>query len=509
MRKKTGEEIRKIDKFFSKIERMGLALSYDDVRLKTNHSEILPTTVNLSSQFSKNVPVLSPIISSPMDTVTEYKMAIAMAKLGGLGVIHRGLSPKEQSEQVARVKFDLNGLIKKPICVLENETIGQILNRIKEKDYKFHSFPVLNNEGKLVGLLTNTDLDFCSNPKKHVKKVMSQELVTVKEGTTIKNAYTLMQKHKKKILPVMNKNGDIVGMYVYSDLKRIMTAGSPLYNLDNNGNLRVGAAIGTGDDAMERVDLLLHKGIDVVVIDTAHGDSRFVFDTVREIKRNYLALDVVVGNISESTSAKRLADVGVDGIKVGQGPGSICTTRIVAGIGCPQVSALYNCSKALRGTNIPICADGGIKYSGDIAIALAVGAHSVMLGNILAGSKETPGEVIIKQGVAVKEYRGMGSLGAMQASKASRERYGQDESEKDKLVPEGVEGIVPYKGEVGPIIFQCLGGLRNGMGYIGAKNILELHQKADIHRISGAGLSESHAHDLSFFKDTTNYSSRK
>lgn len=495
----------KKDKFFDKMESQGLALSYGDVRLRTDHSTILPAEAKLSSFFSRHVPLKFPIISSPMDTITEHNMAIEMAKMGGLGIIHRGLSPKDQAAEVARVKFYLNGFIKKPICVFEDQTIDEILAMIKEKDYSFRSFPVLDRNGKLVGLLTNNDFDFCPDHFLKAGDVMSRNLITAEEGIVLEDAYKTMRDRKKKILPVINKIGELVGIYVYSDVKRLITGGSPNFNIDDNGNLRVGAAIGTGDDAFERLSLLADFGIDVVVIDTAHADTKSVIETLKTIKKEYSQIDVVVGNVSEGESAKRLVDAGADGVKVGQGPGSICTTRIVAGIGCPQVTAIYNCAKALRGSGVSVCADGGIQQTGDITIALAVGANSVMLGNILAGTKETPGEVIIRQGVSVKEYRGMGSLAAMQASKASRERYGQGKNGKDKLVPEGVEGMVPYKGEVAQIIFQCLGGLRSGMGYVGAADINELQEKADFFQISGAGLGESHPHSLLATKEAPNY----
>lgn len=495
-----------MDKFFEKMDKLGLALSYGDVRLKTGHSTILPADANLSSFFSRHVPMNCPIVSSPMDTVTEHKMAIQMAKLGGLGIIHRALSPEDQAAEVAKVKVYLNGLIKKPVCVNENDTIEEIKKIIEDKDFSFRSFPVLNDSGKLVGLLTNNDFDFCTDHKLRAKDVMSDNLITAKDGTALDEAYKIMQDKKKKILPIVNDAGAISGMYVFSDLKRIITGGSPMYNLDANGNLRVGAAIGTGKDVFDRVELLVRKGVDAVVIDTAHGDSKTVVEVLKEIKKNYNSLDVVVGNISEGESAKRLVDAGADGIKVGQGPGSICTTRVIAGIGCPQVTAIYNCAKAVRGSGVPVCADGGIQYSGDITIALAAGAHSVMLGNLLAGTKETPGEVTIRQGSTVKEYRGMGSLAAMQSSAASKERYGQAGNAKDKLVPEGIEGVVPYKGEVDKIIFQLLGGLRSGMGYVGAATVDELQAKADFYRISSVGLTESHPHSLLVIKDAPNYS---
>lgn len=497
----------KKDDFFTKMDARGLALSYGDVRLKTAHSTILPADADVSSWFSRRVPLKCPIISSPMDTITEHEMAIEMAKMGGLGIIHRGLSPEKQAAEVAKVKFYLNGLIKKPTCVYEYQTIEDVLKMIEENDIPFRSFPVLDRNEKLAGLLTNNDFDFSADHKLEVSKIMSHDLIKAKEGTGLEEAYQIMRDSKKKVLPIVDKDGKLAGMYIYSDVKRLITGGSPSYNLDDNKNLRVGAAIGIGADAFERLRLLAPIGIDVVVIDTAHADTEIVIETLREIKKEYPNIDVVVGNVSEGESARRLAEAGADGIKVGQGPGSICTTRVVAGIGCPQVTAIYNCAKAVRGMPVPVCGDGGIQQTGDITIALAAGASSVMLGNMLSGTKETPGDVVIQQGVSVKEYRGMGSLAAMQASKASRERYGQTQNEKDKLVPEGVEGIVPYKGEVSQIIFQCLGGLRSGMGYVGAKTIKELQEKADFYRISGAGLNESHPHNLMVTKEAPNYRS--
>lgn len=495
----------KKDNFFAKMDAQGLALSYGDVRLKTGHSKILPADADISTWFSRRVPLKCPVVSSPMDTVTEHEMAIEIAKMGGIGIIHRGLSPEKQATEVSRVKFYLNGLIKKPTFVHEDETIESVLKMRKDKDLSFHSFPVLDKEEKLVGILTNNDFDFCSDYRLRVFEVMSRDLITAPEGTGLEEAYQIMCTKKKKVLPIISKSEKLSGMYIYSDVKRLITGGSPSYNLDENKNLRVGAAIGIGKDAMERLALLAPIGIDAVVIDTAHADTEIVINSLREIKNSYPDIDVVVGNVSEGESAKRLAEAGADGIKVGQGPGSICTTRVVAGIGCPQVTAIYNCAKAVRGMPVPICGDGGIQQTGDITIAIAAGASSVMLGNMISGTKETPGEVIIRQGVSVKEYRGMGSLGAMQASKASRERYGQTQKEKDKLVPEGVEGVVPYKGEVSNIIFQCLGGLRSGMGYVGATTIRELQEKADFYRISTAGLGESHPHNLMVTKEAPNY----
>ena len=502
--------ILKKDKFFEKIESLGLALSYGDVRLKTSHSEVGPNDVKLASKFSRNVPLNAPLVSSPMDMITEHSMAIALAMSGGLGIIHRALSPKDQAKEVSRVKFYLNGLIEKPICLDGSQTVKSVLKMKEEKGYTFHSFPVLDGRGKLAGLISESDMEFCRNTDLKVMQIMTKfkNLTTAKNSVSLKQAFNIMQKTKKKILPLIDKQNKLTGMYVYSDVKRIITGGSPSYNLDKNGNLRVGAAVGIGKEALERAEQLSERGVDVLVIDTAHGDSRAVFETLKQLKKKYSKIDIAAGNVSEAESAKSLVRAGADGIKVGQGPGSICTTRVVAGIGCPQVTAVYNCARALRGSGVAVCADGGIEYSGDITVALAAGADSVMLGKMFAGTDETPGEVFIRNGMPVKQYRGMGSLAAMQASVASRERYGQALSGKDKLVPEGVEAVVPFKGEVAKIIFQTLGGLKSGLGYIGAADIKELHEKADFYYISSAGLSESHPHGITMEKEAPNYFGR-
>ena len=503
-------QVLKKDKFFEKIEALGLALSYGDVRLKTAYSEIAPNEVKLKSKFSRNLPLNAPLVSSPMDMVTEHKMAIALALSGGLGIIHRALSVKDQAKEVSRVKFYLNGLIEKPICLSGRDSVKSVLKLIEEKKYTFRSFPVLDARGRLAGLISGNDIEFCPDLRLKVAQIMTKlkNLVTAQNGVTLKQAFALMQKTKKKILPLLDKQNKLTGMYVYSDVKRIITGGSPSYNLDANGNLRAGAAVGVGKEALERAEQLSQRGVDVLVIDTAHGDSRAVLETLKELKQKYSKIDVVAGNVSEAESAERLARAGADGIKVGQGPGSICTTRVVAGIGCPQVTAVYNCSRALRGSGVPICADGGIEYSGDITVALAAGADSVMLGKMLSGTDEAPGEVFIRNGLPFKQYRGMGSLGAMQASVAARERYGQAETGKDKLVPEGVEAVVPYKGEAAKIIFQALGGLKSGLGYTGAADIKELQAKADFYYISSAGLSESHPHGVTLEKQAPNYLGR-
>jgi len=494
-----------IDKLvLEKAREEGLALTFDDVRLRTNYAEIMPDDVNIESRFSRNVGLKIPIVSAAMDTVTEYELAIELAKLGGIGVIHRSLDLEDQVFHVAKVKHHLNGLIEKPICVNQNESVDNILSRRESKDYKFHSFPVLNDDGRLVGIVTGNDFEFCEDQSLSIKKIMSTELLTALEGTSIDDAYKLMCKEKKKILPLINCKGEIAGMYVFSDVRRIKTRSAETYNVDVRGQLRVAAAVGTGEEALERVSKLTIKNVDVIVIDTAHGDSKAVFETLERIKKDYL-VDVVVGNVSVSDSAKRLANAGADGIKIGQGPGSICTTRIVAGVGRPQVSAIYDCARAIEGDNIPLCADGGLRNSGDITIAIAAGAHSVMIGGMLAGTEEAPGETVFVDGHPYKEYRGMGSVGAMEKSRSSRERYFQKQTGKNQIIPEGIEGRVSYKGKLADILFQYVGGLRRGMGYAGSSSIEELREKGDFDRITSAGFSESHPHDIIITKDAPNY----
>ena len=506
---KTLIKPRKCDVFFVKMARGGIALSYGDVRLKTAYSEILPNETDLRTKFSRNVGLNMPIVSSPMDTVTDYLMAIAMAKLGGLGVIHKALTPKEQAESVARVKQYLNAFITNPVKVLASNTVEEVLKLRADNEYKFFSFPVIDQSGRVVGLVTRNDIDFCSDNQSLISAIMSDkdEMVsTVEKDIDIKKAYQKMLKHRKKILPVFDAHGNFKGIYTLSDVKRIINGDNKDYNVDNAGNLRVGAAIGVGNDLDERVELLHQKKVDVLIIDSAHGDSKKIIEVIKYCKKNYPEIDVVAGNISEAESAKRLVKIGVDGLRVGQGPGSICTTRIVAGVGCPQVTAIYNCALAVRGSGVPICADGGIEYSGDVSIGLAAGASNVMLGKVLAGTKEAPGMTMWEDGTLKKIYRGMGSLGAMLDSQASKERYGQGNTVNSKLVPEGIESKVDYKGDVANIIVQFLGGLQSGLGYLGAKNILELQAKADFHRITGAGLKESHPHGLQIIKDAPNYS---
>lgn len=494
------------DDFFRKLESSGIALTYADVRLKTGYSEVLPDNVDTTTKFSKNILLKIPIVSAAMDTVTESSMAIAMAKLGGIGIIHKNLSPQDQASEVAKVKYHLQGIIEKPITVNPTDRIESILERRTEKGYSFHTFPVVDN-GKIVGLLTKNDFDFCDDHSLTASEVMTKDLITMPYNTSVEEAYARLKKEKKKVLPLLDKNGVLTGMYLYSDLARAKSGRFDVYNLDNKGRLIVGAAIGVGDDAIKHVKFLMEKEVDVVVIDTAHGDSSPVIETLKSIKKLYPRLDVVVGNVSEPESVKRLVDAGADGIKVGQGPGAICTTRIIAGIGCPQVTAIYYCSLEAEKYNISICADGGLQYSGDIPIAIGAGAYSVMMGSMLAGTKESPGDIVFRDGRQWKNYRGMGSIGAME-SKGSRDRYNQVLTGKNELVPEGIEGLVPYKGEVKDVIFQYVGGLKRGMGYVGAANILELQEKADFWRPTEAGIKESHPHDVVITKESPNYQQR-
>lgn len=497
---------RKCDGFFRKMERQGLALTYQDVRLNTCHSDILPKDADLHTKFSRNVSVNMPLISAAMDTVTEAAMAIAMAELGGLGIIHKNLLADRQASAVRRVKHKLNAFIADPICIHENQTVREVLGFIAKKKYDFHSFPVLDESNNVVGIVTSRDFKFCADDVRKISEIMSKRIISAGEDADVSGAYCILMKNKITILPIFNRQRKLVGVYTLTDVKRIVDGLSPDYNLAPDGTLRVGAAIGVGEDAKVRMELLAKAKVDVVVIDSAHGDSGGVIAMIKYCKRHYPNIDVVAGNVSEPASAKTLARAGADGVKVGQGPGSICTTRIIAGVGCPQETAIYNCAKVLRGSGVPVCGDGGVEQSGDLPIGLGAGASTIMLGRLLAGTTESPGEIVIHpDGKQVKVFRGMGSLGAMKDSQAARERYGQADVAADKLVPEGVETEVDFQGDVVKIIYQMLGGLRSGMGYCGAKTIEELQKKADFHRITHAGLQESHPHGLGAIKDAPNY----
>jgi IMP dehydrogenase len=488
---------RESDEFFEIMQGQRLALTFGDVRLRTNHSEEDFHGADITGRFSTHVLLKTPVVSAAMDRVTGKDMAIALPSLGGIGILHRNFSVEEQAKIVGRVKYHLNGKINQPVCVRYDQTVAQALAMLEKGRYAFRSLPVQDEEGRLVGILTGGDIDFSGNSTKLVSEVMTKSVITGDIETTVEMAYRLMQREKIKILPLIDDDGKVAGLYLWSDLKRILDK-TGLHNVDANGQLVVGAAVGTGSEAVERARELVRKGVDVIVIDSAHGDSAPVFKTFEQIKQDAPNTDVVVGNISEYDSARRLAEVGVDGIKVGQGPGSICTTRIVAGVGTPQLTAIHNCAKAVRDLDleIPICADGGIREPGDIPMAIVAGASSVMLGMMLAGTDESPGEVRTYRNRPVKSYRGMGSLGAMQDNIGSRTRYGERETDEKLILAEGVEGFVPYTGSLASNIHRLMEGLRRSMGYTGTMSLKELQEKGDFIRITNAGSFESHPHDI-------------
>ncbi|OFY68760.1 MAG: IMP dehydrogenase [Bacteroidetes bacterium RIFCSPLOWO2_12_FULL_37_12] len=477
------------------------ALTYDDVLLLPGYSEVLPREVDTSTQLTRNIRLNVPIVSAAMDTVTEHRMAIALAQEGGIGFLHKNNPITIQADEVKRVKRSESGMILDPIVLEQTATIGDAMFLMHE--HKIGGIPIINHHKILVGILTNRDLRFEKNKKKPVTEVMVKEnLITAEEGTDLKKAEGILQRYRIEKLPVVNKKGELVGLITYRDI--IKKKDFPKASKDTLGRLRVGAAVGVTEDMMERVDALINAGADVLSIDTAHGHSKGVILSIKSIRKKYPDMELIAGNIATSEGAKALIDAGVDGIKVGIGPGSICTTRIIAGIGVPQLSAIYLASIASKKKNIPIIADGGIKFTGDIPKAIAAGASTVMTGFMLAGSEESPGETIIFDGRKFKSYRGMGSIDAMKHG--SRDRYFQDpEDEIAKLVPEGIEGQVPYKGTVSEIIYQLVGGLKASMGYCGAANI-EALKKAKFVKITSSGMHESHPHGVQITKEAPNYS---
>jgi len=485
------------DDVFDCLASQFLGVTFSDVILETNYSECLPHQTSLESRFSRTVPLHRPIVSSAMDTVTESKMAIAMAEGGGLGIIHRSLSAKDQASEVDRVKHRLNAMVEKPICVHDTDSIESIIKMCDENPhYQFRSFPVVDQNQKLVGVLTGNDLGFYTNePSVSAATAMTRDVVTAQQGTTLDQAWDLMKKHKCKLLPIVTPAREVISLYAFADVQRIKFDRLPVANLDDRGQLRVGAAIGSGEEALKRAELLVAKRVDVLVLDTAHSNTADVVTSLKQLKKIFPATDVVVGNISTVDAVERLIQAGADGVKVGQGPGSICTTQDVGGTGCPQLTAVHRCARAARDTDVPVCADGGIRFSGDAVKALAAGASSVMLGNMLAGTAEAPGDVIHYKGRQWKIYRGMGSLGAMRESHAARERYRQT-SKTSVLVPEGISARVPYKGEVCQLLPQYAAQLQVGLGYVGAANLKELQQKARFIRRTTAGETESHPHDV-------------
>ncbi|MBO5780011.1 MAG: IMP dehydrogenase [Muribaculaceae bacterium] len=476
-------------------------LTFDDVLLIPAYSEVLPREVDLSTKFSRNITLNVPIVSAAMDTVTEASLAIAMAREGGIGVIHKNMSIEEQARQVHTVKRAENGMIYDPVTIKRGSTVGDALSMMEE--YHIGGIPVVDDERHLVGIVTNRDLRFELDHNRKIDEVMTSEgLVTTTELTDLEQAAQILQEHKIEKLPVINSEGVLIGLVTYKDITKAKD--KPFACKDSLGRLRVAAGVGVTGDSMDRVDALVEAGVDAIVIDTAHGHSKGVIGVLRAIKEKYPRIDVVVGNIATGEAARYLVENGADGVKVGIGPGSICTTRVIAGVGVPQLSAVYDVAKALEGTGVPLIADGGIRYSGDIVKALAAGGCSVMLGGMLAGVEESPGDTVIYNGRKYKTYRGMGSLEAME--KGSKDRYFQGGvADAKKLVPEGIAARVPYKGSIYEVIYQMLGGLRAGMGYCGAKNIDALH-KAQFTRITNAGVAESHPHDVSITSEAPNYS---
>jgi IMP dehydrogenase len=476
-----------------------LGLTYDDVVLVPAKSSVLPSEVNVCTQLTRNIQINVPIISSAMDTVTESRLAIALAREGGLGVIHRVLSPADQAAEVDRVKKSESGMILDPVTISPDETIRDA-HQLMAK-YHISGIPVTKHK-KLVGILTNRDLRFETRMDLKVSQVMKREkLVTAPEGTSLEKAREILHEHRIEKLPVVNRHGELKGLITIKDIEKRIKY--PNACKDAHGRLRVGAAVGVGPDTEDRVAQLKKAGVDAVVVDTAHGHSQAVLDTVRMIKKQHPSLDVIAGNIATADAARDLLKAGVDAVKVGVGPGSICTTRIVSGSGMPQLTAIADCARALDGTGVPIIADGGVKFSGDIAKALAAGASAVMLGGLLAGTEESPGETVLYQARTYKVYRGMGSIGAME--RGGGDRYGQSGRSPQKLVPEGIEGRVPYKGPLSAVIYQLVGGVKSGMGYCGCKTIPELQKNATFIRQTVAGLRESHVHDVIITKEAPNY----
>jgi len=476
-------------------------LTFDDVLLVPSYSDVLPRAVKLSTHFSRNIELNVPFVSAAMDTVTESSLAIAIAREGGIGVIHKNMSISEQARQVQIVKRAENAIIYDPVTILNGSTVRQCLKLMA--DNHIGGIPVVNSDKKLIGIVTNRDLRFERDMSKLVDEIMTKDrLITTGQSTNLEQAAKILQQFKIEKLPVIDDNGCLIGLITYKDITKAKD--KPNACKDPKGRLRVAAGIGVTGDALLRTKALVEAGVDAVVIDTAHGHSKFVIDLVTDVKRKYPELDIVVGNIATGEAARMLVEAGADAVKVGVGPGSICTTRIIAGVGVPQLSAIYDVAIALKGTNIPVIADGGLRYSGDIVKALASGAHSVMMGSMFAGVEESPGETIIFNGRKFKSYRGMGSMEAME--KGSKDRYFQDaESDTRKLVPEGISARVPYKGNLYEVVYQMIGGLRAGMGYCGAETIEDLHQ-ARFTRITNAGIAESHPHDVAITSEAPNYS---
>jgi IMP dehydrogenase len=493
----TSSPTRVSNKFY------GEGLTFDDVLLMPGYSQVLPRDVDIRSKLTKDITLNVPLLSAAMDTVTEASLAIALAREGGLGILHKNMTIEKQAEQVRKVKRSESGLILDPVTLLANATIGDALRLMREN--KIGGIPILDKDGKLVGILTNRDLRFEDNPKRKVSEVMTKENpFTAPEGTDLKKAEQLFKQTKVEKLPIVNKQGKLTGLFTYSDILKLKS--HPNAVKDAFGRLLVGAGVGITSDLLDRVAALQQVGVDVIALDSAHGHSQGVIQALKKMKKNFKHINTIAGNVGTAAGAKALAEAGADAVKVGIGPGSICTTRIVAGAGVPQLTAIMEAASILKPKNIPLIADGGVRYTGDMVKALAAGANTVMMGSIFAGTEESPGETIIYEGRKFKEYRGMGSLGAI--ATGSSDRYFQDvEDDVKKFVPEGIEGRVAYKGYLKEVVYQFTGGLRAGMGYCGASSIEEL-QKAEFVKITNAGMRESHAHDIEITKEAPNYSRR-
>ncbi len=477
------------------------ALTFDDVSLLPAYSNVLPRDVSLRTELTRNITLNIPLLSAAMDTVTEARLAIALAQEGGIGIIHKNMSARAQAQEVSKVKRFESGVVKDPITVTPGMTVREVLNLTRQ--HKISGLPVVQGK-QVVGIVTNRDLRFESNLDQPIQNIMTprERLITVKENASREEARALMHQHRIERVLVVNDAFELCGLFTVKDI--LKSSEHPQACKDELGRLRVGAAIGVGEGTDERAALLVDAGVDVLVVDTAHGHAQGVLDRVKWVKKNFPRVDVIGGNIATAAAARALLEHGADGIKVGIGPGSICTTRMVAGVGVPQITAIQNVAEALRGSGVPLIADGGVRYSGDISKAIAAGAHVVMLGGLFAGTEEAPGEVELFQGRSYKSYRGMGSLGAMQ--QGSSDRYFQDdEDNSEKLVPEGVEGRVPYKGSVLAVIHQLMGGLRASMGYLGCPDIATMHAKAEFVQITSAGMRESHVHDVQITKEAPNY----
>jgi IMP dehydrogenase len=482
------------------IKNLSEGLTFDDVLLVPAYSDIMPTAVDISTNLTKRIKINIPLLSSAMDTVTESEMAIAMAREGGIGIMHRAMSPDRQALEVEKVKKSESGMIIDPVTISPDAPLSDALAVMK--NFKISGVPV-TVKGKLVGILTNRDLKFETNFTRKVSAVMTKKgLITAPMGTDLEKAIELLHKYKIEKLPIVDKNSRLKGLITIKDIEKKIKY--PNACKDKIGRLRVGAAVGTGKDAVERAEVLVKAGVDVLVVDTAHGHTKGVLDSLKALKKKF-KVDVIAGNIATAEAADDLIKAGADAIKVGIGPGSICTTRIIAGAGVPQITAIMECYGAAKKAGVPVIADGGIKFSGDVIKALAAGAHSVMIGGLFAGTDESPGETVLYQGRSYKVYRGMGSLGAMEQQQGARERYRQEGVEASKLVPEGVEGRVPYKGPLASSVHQLIGGVRSGMGYCGAKNLKTLRAKRKFIRISGASLRESHVHDVIITREAPNY----